>query len=179
MMENSHVVRQSLYELYEVMQEIASTKGGRQLFSSQICHRLRFDREEVKACLELVTYEQSTQQVEETGAVEVKTESKPEAQVKKKEEKLTSCVAAIQDSNQVKKYYEEEMYKLFDPKVEKAVKDKLKKKLTINDLRYLYSILSPVEIRGKKAKQYWLQLFKDYFDAEARTEGMNKKLRGR
>lgn len=48
--------------------------------------------------------------------------------------------------------------------------------MTIEELKRLYSLISPVTIPKSKKKQDVLYLFKNYFDEEIRTEDMNRHI---
>lgn len=76
----------------------------------------------------------------------------------------------------LKAFYISQLLPIFDPRVDEQAKNKLRSAMTIEELKRLYTLISPVTIPKSKKKQDVLYLFKNYFDEEIRTEDMNRHI---
>lgn len=162
-MERDREIKKAIYDLYSTLKDVASTKSGRCFLAPELIEKLGYTKEEVKKVLE----------AQETSSTQP---SKPKSQ---DTGKVSQRISEIKDRDGVRQIYEKEMSKLFDSKVEKSTKTKIEKGLTVSDLTYLYSLLAAVGVRGRKTKKDLFQMFKDYYDDEARTADMNRKLMGK
>lgn len=158
-MEDVQKVKENLYELYKVLKEISKTKSGRSLLAPHILEQLIYPTETIKKVLF----------VKEGEPI------KKEEQLSSKKDKK-SITQEIQNKEQLKAFYISQLLPIFDPRVDEQAKNKLRSAMTIEELKRLYTLISPVTIPKSKKKQDVLYLFKNYFDEEIRTEDMNRHI---
>lgn len=158
-MEDMQKVKEDLYELYKVLNEISKTKSGRSLLSSHMLEQLIYPTEIIKKVL----FEKERELIK-----------KEEKRSPKKDKK--SIMQDIQNKEQLKAFYITKLLPIFDPRVDEQTKNKLRSAMTIEELKRLYTLISSVPIPKSKKKQDVLYLFKNYFDEEIRTEDMNRHI---
>ncbi|MEG0086893.1 MAG: hypothetical protein RR817_10510, partial [Niameybacter sp.] len=175
-MEQNKKIKEDLYELYGCLKEMASVSGSEHFFAPYILEKLTYPLQEVQSALEERDVTQPQVQPQPMALSGMPTASGNE---KKDGMKLSEKVRQIVDAAGVESFYKAELMPLFDKTLEDAVREQRLRKVTANDLKYLYSLMATVPLKGKKTKQEILQLIKKHFDNAARTEDMNAKFLGK
>ncbi|MGL4345702.1 MAG: hypothetical protein ACRCTE_10935 [Cellulosilyticaceae bacterium] len=155
-MDREREIQEAVYAVYSILKDVVGTKGGRSMLSPDIVDKLCYSKEEVRKVL---------------GSKQTNT--------KETSPKISPRIGDIIDSAGVRKLYYEEIIKLFDPKLAESTKNTIKRGLKVDDLVYLYSLISSVGAKRIKNKQELLYMFKEYYDNEVRTADMNRKLKGK
>ncbi|MGG2196820.1 hypothetical protein [Paenibacillus validus] len=86
--------------------------------------------------------------------------------------KLSEEIEKIKDQNALRSYYNNSLRHYFDTNSTEEMKNAILKSVSLNDLRYLYSLISPITLPQSRKKTEILQLLRMYFENESRTRSL-------
>lgn len=149
-------IRKDLYAIYVQLYPVFTDGKLKGFIDADLIGKFKYTPQQI---LEALTAEEGPEVVEQVEEVE--------------KEKME--VMKITTKDELRNYYKNYLAKIFDTKTDAKTASKIEKSITIKELKYLYSILSPVPFKQRKKKDILYQ-FKYYFDNEVRMHEMIKKL---
>ena len=162
MSNSEELIKKDLYEIYEYLYELLNVQDANKIFSSKLIKKFRYLPCEIADVLGVIDRQMK--------------EDKSRDQVKIKPNNIRNNIANICDLNSLREFYYENLSGLFIANVNEDIARSILNSITIKELKYLYSLISPIPIKSGKSKKDIIYLFKNYFDDEARTNNMVQKL---
>lgn len=83
-------------------------------------------------------------------------------------------IADIKTKEQVLAYFKEHLLSIFQPDITDEEKNNILKKVTLEEIRYLYKIIFGIPLADKYKKIDAVYKIKDFFDSEERTADLTK-----
>ena len=154
---NDNLIKKDLYEIYKYLYDVFSVNNVNDVFNCKLTNKFRYLPSEVAKVLEISDTKKKT--------------------VKRSKEEVVNKVLDISNVNSLREFYYQNLSKLFNADIDEETKNKILNSISINELKYLYSIISSIPITSGKNKKDIIYMFKYYFDDEARTDAMTKNLK--
>lgn len=95
---------------------------------------------------------------------------------KQSEQKVSVLKDVIQGKDDVYNFFRDNLEFIFNPTTSEDKVTQALSKITITDLKYLYSFLVDVPLSGKLTKKDLIYKIRDFFDSEKRTHDLYKNL---
>lgn len=146
-------VKKDLLNLYNDLYCLSQCEAANKLFNKKILRSLKYKPEEVEEVLESV------------GVIH-----------EKKKSVISLEIGNIQTIEQVKVYFEENLSLVCQPGVTDEEKSNILKKITLEELKYLYQIIFGIPLADKCKKINAVYKIKDFFENEKRTADLTKNL---
>lgn len=83
-------------------------------------------------------------------------------------------IADIKTKEQVLAYFKEHLLSISQPDITDEEKNNILKKVTLEEIRYLYKIIFGIPLADKYKKIDAVYKIKDFFDSEERTADLTK-----
>lgn len=154
---NDILIKKDLYEIYKYLYYVCNDSHTKEVFSSKLTNKFKYLPSEIATILEIPDTREKT--------------------IKKSKEDLGNGLPDISGINSLREFYYQNLSQLFNADIDEQTNNKILNSISINDLKYLYSLISSIPIKSGKNKKDIIYMFKYYFDDEARTDAMTKNLK--
>lgn len=144
-------IKNDLINLYKYLYYMSKSETANYFFSNEILKKLKYTPEEITEFLEVFNCSMEKQ----------KSKIKPE-------------IVEIQTKEQVLEYFKEYLLPICQPDILEEDKNNILKKVTLEDIRYLYKIIFGISLAEKCKKIDAIYKIKDFFDNEERTTDLTK-----
>ncbi|WP_020620582.1 hypothetical protein [Paenibacillus daejeonensis] len=115
----------------------------------------------------------SVEQLDEVINKHSKKIRKPVGERKKDEvSKISEAIELIKDQDALRDYYNNSLRLYFDANSTAETQNEILKSISLTDLRYMYSLISPLPLPASRKKAEILQLLRMYFENESRTRSL-------
>lgn len=130
---------------------ISQNENARNFFDKNLLNKLKYPPEDVRAALN------------------------KEITVKKNSEaKIKADIINIRNKDEAVNYFKDNLQIFFDPTINDEQKNTITKKVTQNELKYLYQIIYGIQLEGTHNKSEILYKLKIFSDDEVRTQDLDK-----
>ncbi|MCX7748221.1 MAG: hypothetical protein N2645_15245 [Clostridia bacterium] len=160
MNKNDYLVRKDLYEIYTSIYNTLNFDSAKEIYSTKLISKFKYPPSEVAKVLEIAVDATMPKNSRKKSNTEIQTEISN-----------ISCLDALRD------YYYKNLARLFNADIDEDTSNKILSSLNVGELKYLYSLISPIPIKSGKTKKEIIYMFKYYFDDEARTDAMTRNLK--
>lgn len=146
-------IKNDLLDLYEILYHMEENNKASSFFSPEILKRIKYKPEEVKKVLNI------------TDTV-----------IEKSKQSVSNEISAIKTQSQALEYFAKNISDVFKPNISETEKNAILKKVTLEELKYLYQIVFGIPIENKCKKMDIIYKMKDYHENEKRTVDLIKNL---
>lgn len=153
MSNSSKKIKNDLLDLYEILYHMGESNKTLSFFSPEILKKIKYKPEEVKKVLNI------THPVSE-----------------KSKQSISNEILSIETQNQALDYFVKNLSDVFKPNISESEKNDILKKVTLEELKYLYQIVFGIPMENKCKKMDIVYKMKDYYENEKRTADLIKNL---
>lgn len=150
----NETVKKDLMSLYEELYNIGQNKGASSIFNTGLLKKLKYEPEEVKKILGLSDNNNS----------------------EKKQSKISLEISSIRDKDQALEYFQKNLADVFQPDISEMEKNSILKKVTLEELKYLYEKIYDIPLGNNCKKMDVIFKIKDFWDSQKRTKDLIKNL---
>lgn len=153
MSDSNKKIKTDLLDLYEILYYMGKNDKASSFFSTEVIKKIKYKPEEIKKVLNI------------TDPV-----------IKKNRQSLSNEISSIKTRNQALEYLAKNIFVIFRPDISETEKNDIIKKVTLEELKYLYQIVFGISMENKCKKMDIVYKIKDYYENEKRTADLIKNL---
>lgn len=146
-------IKNDLLDLYEILYHMGESNKTLSFFSPEILKKIKYKPEEVKKVLNITN-----------------------TAIEKSKQSISSEISSIKTQNQALDYFSKNLSDVFRPNISETEKNDILKKVTLEELKYLYQIVFGIPMENKCKKMDIIYKMKDYHENEKRTVDLIKNL---
>lgn len=144
-------IKNDLISLYTALYRMSQSEAAINFFNTDILKKLKYKPEDIEEAL------------------------KPSSTVTERtKQKIKAEIIEIQTKEQVWAYFKEYLLPICQPDIVEEEKNSILKKVTLEEIRYLYKIIFDIPLADKCKKIDAIYKIKDFFDNEERTADLIK-----
>lgn len=146
-------IKNDLLDLYEILYHMGKNNKVSSFFSTEVLKKMKYKPEEVKKVLNIT-----------------------ECVIEKSRQSISNEISSIETRNQALDYFAKNLSDVFKPNISQTEKNDILKKVTLEELKYLYQIIFGIPMENKCKKMDIVYKIKDYYENEKRTADLIKNL---
>ncbi len=146
-------IKKDLISLYTDFYHMSQSEAAIHFFNKDMLRKIRYKPEEIEKALEL------SNTIAEKSKQKMKTE-----------------IIEIRTKEQVLEYFTKNLLPICQPDIAEETRNRILKTVTLEDIRYLYSIIFEIPLPDKCKKMDAIYKIKDFFDNEERTADLIKNI---
>lgn len=150
---DSEKIKHDLFDLYEVFYLMGKNDKISLFLNAEVLKTIKYKPEEVKKALSI-----------EDGVAGIK------------KQKISLEILPIESREQALEFFAENLECYFDSSNTETEKNHILKKVTMEDLKYLYQLIFGIPVTNKCKKENILYKIKEFCENEKRTEDLIKNL---
>ncbi|MHC1685828.1 MAG: hypothetical protein AB6733_23350 [Clostridiaceae bacterium] len=156
MNKDSNKIKKDLYDIYSYFKHISDSDFTQNIFTKSFLDKTKHSLDDI---------------LEALGLNDTKTNM---SAVNK--DKIKKEISKITDISLLRDFYYINLAQLFYGDADEFYVNKVINSIPRSELMRLYGIISTIPIKRNKSRKDILQMLKNYFDDESRTNDINKKL---
>ncbi len=153
MNKSRETIRKDMFHLYTALHDMSQCETAPIVFSKDLLKYLKYDAKEVEQALDI------SDGLPERAKPKMKTE-----------------IVELQTKEQVLHYFREHILPICQPDTMEEEKTVLLKKITLEEIGYIYQLVFGIPLTGKYKKIDVIYKIKDFFDNEERTQDLIKTI---
>lgn len=153
MNKNGENIKRDLLHLYTALFNVSQCEAAPVIFGKELLKYLKYDSKEIEQALGIC-------------------DGMPE----KAKPRIKTEIVELQTKQQVLHYFREHILPICQPDTDEEEKAVLLKKITMEEIGYIYQLVFGIPLMGKYKKVDVIYKIKDFFDNEERTQDLVKTI---